>query len=115
MDGMREPASAESGSDGRFSDHRRSRHWISGDAQGNRQHQAADTIAGKVFSQQIWLKLIKALLSEAQFNPELAEAFRERWILPRRLLICCTPRSTIACRLGLGPSTKSIQTEFLSR
>jgi hypothetical protein len=72
-------------------------------------------LQAKFFSQQIWLKLIKALLSEAQFNPELAEAFRERWILPRRLLICCTPRSTIACRLGLGPSTKSIQTEFLSR
>jgi AcrR family transcriptional regulator len=28
--------------------------------------------------------LIKALLGEAQFDPELAEAFRERWILPRR-------------------------------
>jgi AcrR family transcriptional regulator len=28
--------------------------------------------------------LIKALLGEAQQNPELAEAFRERWIAPRR-------------------------------
>ncbi len=29
-------------------------------------------------------KMIKALLGEAQFDPELAEAFRERWIEPRR-------------------------------
>jgi AcrR family transcriptional regulator len=28
--------------------------------------------------------LIKAILGEAQFDPELAEAFRERWIRPRR-------------------------------
>jgi AcrR family transcriptional regulator len=28
--------------------------------------------------------LIKALLGEAQFDPELAEAFRDRWIEPRR-------------------------------
>lgn len=28
--------------------------------------------------------LVKALLAEAQFNPELATAFRERWTLPRR-------------------------------
>lgn len=28
--------------------------------------------------------LVKALLGEAQFNPELATAFRERWTLPRR-------------------------------
>ncbi|SDE65971.1 transcriptional regulator, TetR family [Terriglobus roseus] len=28
--------------------------------------------------------LIKSLLGEAQFDPELAEAFRERWIMPRR-------------------------------
>jgi AcrR family transcriptional regulator len=28
--------------------------------------------------------LIKALLGEAQFDPELAEAFRDRWIAPRR-------------------------------
>jgi AcrR family transcriptional regulator len=30
--------------------------------------------------------LIKSLLGEAQFDPELAEAFRERWIMPRRQL-----------------------------
>ncbi len=30
--------------------------------------------------------LIKSLLGEAQFDPELAEAFRDRWILPRRLM-----------------------------
>jgi AcrR family transcriptional regulator len=29
-------------------------------------------------------RTIKALLGEAQFDPELAEAFRERWIVPRR-------------------------------
>jgi len=29
-------------------------------------------------------RMIKALLGEAQFDPELAEAFRERWIAPRR-------------------------------
>jgi AcrR family transcriptional regulator len=28
--------------------------------------------------------LVKALLAEAQFDPELATAFRERWTLPRR-------------------------------
>ncbi len=28
--------------------------------------------------------LVKALLAEAQFDPELAKAFRERWTLPRR-------------------------------
>ncbi len=31
-------------------------------------------------------KIIKTLLGEAQFDSELAEAFRERWILPRRLM-----------------------------
>ena len=30
--------------------------------------------------------LVKALLAEAQFDPELALAFRERWTLPRRKL-----------------------------
>jgi AcrR family transcriptional regulator len=30
--------------------------------------------------------LVKALLAEAQFDPELAKAFRERWTLPRREL-----------------------------
>jgi AcrR family transcriptional regulator len=30
--------------------------------------------------------LIKSLLGEAQFDPELAEAFRDRWIQPRRLM-----------------------------
>jgi AcrR family transcriptional regulator len=30
--------------------------------------------------------LIKSLLGEAQFDAELAEAFRERWIMPRRRL-----------------------------
>ena len=31
--------------------------------------------------------LVKALLAEAQFDPELAKAFRENWILPRRKLV----------------------------
>jgi AcrR family transcriptional regulator len=30
--------------------------------------------------------LVKALLAEAQFDPQLAKAFRERWTLPRRKL-----------------------------
>jgi AcrR family transcriptional regulator len=30
--------------------------------------------------------LVKALLAEAQFDPELAKEFRERWSLPRRKL-----------------------------
>ncbi len=30
--------------------------------------------------------LVKALLGEAQFDPELAKEFRERWSLPRRKL-----------------------------
>jgi AcrR family transcriptional regulator len=30
--------------------------------------------------------LVKALLAEAQFDPELATAFRERWTLPRRAM-----------------------------
>ncbi len=31
--------------------------------------------------------LVKALLAEAQFDPELAKAFRENWTLPRRKLV----------------------------
>ncbi len=31
--------------------------------------------------------LVKALLAEAQFDPELAKAFREKWTLPRRKLV----------------------------
>ncbi len=30
--------------------------------------------------------LVKALLPEAKFDPQLAKAFRERWTLPRRKL-----------------------------
>ena len=39
--------------------------------------------------------LIKAILGEAQFDPELAEAFRERWIRPRRQLAKATFREGI--------------------
>ena len=31
--------------------------------------------------------LVKALLAEAQFDPELAKAFRESWTVPRRKLV----------------------------
>ncbi len=31
--------------------------------------------------------LVKALLAEAQFDPELAKAFRENWTVPRRKLV----------------------------
>ena len=31
--------------------------------------------------------LVRALLAEAQFDPELAKAFRENWTLPRRKLV----------------------------
>lgn len=30
--------------------------------------------------------LVKSLLGEAQFDPDLSEAFRERWVMPRRRL-----------------------------
>ncbi len=30
---------------------------------------------------------MKALLAEAQFDPELAKSFRENWTLPRRRLV----------------------------
>lgn len=30
--------------------------------------------------------LVRALLAEAQFDPKLAKAFRERWTIPRRRL-----------------------------
>lgn len=31
--------------------------------------------------------LVRALLAEAQFDPDLAKAFREKWTLPRRKLV----------------------------
>lgn len=51
--------------------------------------------------------LIKALLGEAQFDPELAEAFRERWILPRRELA----RATIAEAIRQGDLSDDIDTD----
>ncbi len=39
--------------------------------------------------------LVKALLAEAQFDPELAKAFRERWTLPRRKLALPVIREAI--------------------
>lgn len=40
-------------------------------------------------------QLIKALLGEAQFDDELAIAFRERWIMPRRELARATIQKAI--------------------
>ncbi|HEV7990610.1 MAG TPA: TetR/AcrR family transcriptional regulator [Gemmatimonadaceae bacterium] len=39
--------------------------------------------------------LVKALLAESQFDPELASAFRERWILPRRAMALAHFRSGV--------------------
>jgi len=39
--------------------------------------------------------LVKALLAEAQFDPELAKAFRDRWTLPRRKLALPVIREAI--------------------
>ena len=44
--------------------------------------------------------LVKALLAEAQFDRELAKAFRERWTLPRRKL-ARSVRTTGRVRLAL--------------
>ena len=40
--------------------------------------------------------LVKALLAEAQFDPELAIAFRDRWTLPRRQLVVAVLEEAIA-------------------
>ncbi len=39
--------------------------------------------------------LVRALLAEAQFDPELAAAFRENWTLPRRKLVYETLKKAI--------------------
>ena len=39
--------------------------------------------------------LVKGLLAEAQFDPELAVAFRERWTLPRRAMAVAVFREAI--------------------
>lgn len=44
-------------------------------------HTTAKAFRGKVGA------LVRALMAEAQFDPELAEAFRENWTLPRRKLV----------------------------
>src|SRR3989475_10279675 len=51
--------------------------------------------------------LVKALLTEAQFDPELAKAFRERWTLPRRKLA----RSAIGEAIRQGELRPDIDTE----
>ena len=51
--------------------------------------------------------LIKSLLGEAQFDPELAEAFRERWIMPRRRLA----REVIEEAIGQGDLRGDIDIE----
>jgi AcrR family transcriptional regulator len=52
--------------------------------------------------------LIKALLGEAQFDPELAEAFRERWIMPRRRKL----RTVIEEAMRQGDFRKDIDPEL---
>ena len=50
--------------------------------------------------------LVKALLAEAQFDPELAREFRERWTLPRRAMGVAIIRDAIeagAVRPGVDP------------
>ena len=39
--------------------------------------------------------LVRGLLAEAQFDPELASAFRERWTLPRRAMAVAVFREAI--------------------
>ena len=39
--------------------------------------------------------LVKSLLAEAQFDPELAKAFRQRWTMPRRKLGIAVVREAI--------------------
>jgi hypothetical protein len=51
--------------------------------------------------------LVKALLAEAQFDPELAKAFRERWTLPRRKLA----RSVIGEAIRRGELRSDIDPE----
>jgi AcrR family transcriptional regulator len=46
--------------------------------------------------------LVKALLAEAQFDPELASAFRERWTLPRRQMALGVFQEAV-CRGELRP------------
>lgn len=52
-------------------------------------------------------RLIKALLGEAQFDRELAEAFRDRWIMPRRRMA----RNTIERAIREGDLRPDIDPE----
>jgi AcrR family transcriptional regulator len=50
--------------------------------------------------------LVKSLLAEAQFDPELAKEFRERWTLPRRKMAAEVFREAIRVgelRAGINP------------
>jgi AcrR family transcriptional regulator len=52
--------------------------------------------------------LVRGLLAEAQFDPELAKAFRERWTLPRRAMAVGVFREAIErgeLRPGIDPET----------
>ena len=40
--------------------------------------------------------MVKALLAEAQFDPELAKSFKENWTLPRRKLVCDILKEAVA-------------------
>lgn len=52
-------------------------------------------------------RVIKALLAEAQFDRELAEAFRDRWIMPRRRMA----RNTIERAIREGDLRPDIDAE----
>jgi AcrR family transcriptional regulator len=43
-------------------------------------------ITAKAFTGRVGA-LVRALMAEAQFDPDLAQAFRENWMLPRRKLV----------------------------
>ena len=52
-------------------------------------------------------QLIKSLLGEAQFDDDLAQAFRERWLLPRRELT----RQILQQAIGDGDLRRDIDLE----
>ena len=65
-------------------------------------HAMAKVFAGKDGT------LVKGLLAEAQFDPELAAAFRERWTLPRRKMAVAVFLEAIErgeLRPGVDPET----------
>jgi AcrR family transcriptional regulator len=55
-------------------------------------------------------RLIKSLLGEAQFDAELATAFRERWLQPRRLMT----RSILARSVNAGELNDSADFDLIT-